>query len=182
MHTTIRSPAFIETGSCGGSRYIRSQPSRESGQVPVLDESHDLSYLNVDRYIKEVKYSWDKLNEQQKESIRKSLEDFNIQETFGNIDDSNAPETKHPRFTKEKTVIDFINFLGENPKENTKKFMSILWYPNDNQRMHMNVSDHELNAIRNNTYIEGNKLPRTGAAFSFFMLLLFFVVILLIFK
>ena len=69
----------LETETCVGPRYTRTQPSRESEGI-LLDSVNDkyiveynLPYRNLVRYVKEIDNNWSKLNDDQKALIQKSL-------------------------------------------------------------------------------------------------------------
>lgn len=77
---------FIETGSCSGPRYIRSQPNRETpgvlldskaGSVEDLEAinrkytvEYNLPFRNSYRFLKEMKLNWDKLSPEQREAAK----------------------------------------------------------------------------------------------------------------
>lgn len=88
--------SFVETGSCAGPRYIRTQPNRESSGVlldSVTDKyvaEFDLPYRNLIRYTKEIENEWPKLDSHQKEIIKNSLSMFVYESKMGN-DDSTQP-------------------------------------------------------------------------------------------
>ena len=84
MALQLHPSGFVETGSCAGPRYIRSQPNRESSGVllnEVTDKyvaEFDLPYRNMVGYIKEIENNWPKLDARQKEIIANSLNMFSL--------------------------------------------------------------------------------------------------------
>jgi hypothetical protein len=80
---SLRPPNFIETeGPCSGLNYTLSQPSRESSGVTMSEiqdkyiTEFELPYRNVRRYIGEVKNNWNRLDQNQRDSIRQSFKDM----------------------------------------------------------------------------------------------------------
>lgn len=71
--------SFLETGSCSGPRYVRSQPNRESPGIlldAVTDKyvaEFDIPYRNIIRYVKEIENNWPKLDSSQREIVKNSL-------------------------------------------------------------------------------------------------------------
>lgn len=67
----------IETETCVGPRYTRTQPSRETPGV-LLDDKYivefNLPYRNLVRYVKEVEKDWSKLTDEQKQIINDSYQ------------------------------------------------------------------------------------------------------------
>lgn len=71
--STLYPSGFVETGyPCDGPRYIRNQPSRESGGI-LLDEKYgtdwNLPYKNLLGFVKQINNQWDRLNDEQKKII-----------------------------------------------------------------------------------------------------------------
>lgn len=144
---TLHSSAFIETGGCDGPRYNRTQPSREDTGTVMTDikdkyiPEFELPYKNVDRYIKEVKNNWGKLDENQQNSIRKSLIDMDL------VD-------KIEKFGVEPAVAsvdDSVKFLY-NDKDNIKKLLNIAWKPTSEQKEKYGITDEKNKNFKDSLY------------------------------
>lgn len=137
---TLHPPAFIESSGCDGPRYIRGQPSRETPGTIMTDIQHkyitefELPYRNVLRYTKEVRNSWDKLNQAQKNELKKSFK-----EMFQTRSDA-IPDTN-------ETLLACVEYVARNPEKNFKALMSELKNPTD-----ANVATQQLrNVVQNAT-------------------------------
>lgn len=77
---TLHPPGFIETGSCDGPRLTRGQPSREAPGILMSEIQNqyvaefELPFRNVLRYSKEISNNWDRLDENQRNSVRNSFD------------------------------------------------------------------------------------------------------------
>lgn len=185
---TIHPPAFIETeGECTGIRYTRGQPSRENGGVLMSDIQNkyitefELPYRNIERYIKEIGNNWNRLDNNQRLSIKKAFKEMGMVdkiEEFGNecpiiVLDSNQ--------NIDKNVANFIKYLGTNPKKNSKIFMDTLWISKSDE---IGISNDKLDKIKDsiyewsvdNTYVLHSNW-RSGSILGFLLLI---IIILLI--
>lgn len=126
---TLHPPAFVETEGCTGPNYTRGQPSREESGVTMTMISDkyipefELPFRNVERYIKEIDNNWNRLDENQRNMIRKSIQSMkNVQEPkiemFSSGSSDEIPE-------------DVVYWVGKDPKNNVKKLLDSIWN-NDN--------------------------------------------------
>lgn len=83
MSISVLHPAgFIETGDCSGPRLVRNQPSRESGGTLLNEVTNKyvteftVPFRNAVRSLKEFKLNWDRINDEQKQSIMKMVGPF----------------------------------------------------------------------------------------------------------
>lgn len=159
---TLHPPSFIETGGCDGPRYTRGQPNRENPGI-LMSEIQDkyitefeLPYRNVERYIKEIGNNWNRLNDEQRNSIRKSLKNMKLDqkiETFenqGTESPSTEPPNKYGDYKITDPAIDnFIKFLANDPYNNTPLFMNRLWNSTHQQ---LGITRDQLYQIKDATY------------------------------
>ena len=125
--------SFVETGSCDGPRYIRSQPSRETGGV-LLNEVTDkyvaefnIPYENVQRYIKEIENSWEKLNPEQKSLVGKSFKSFNLPTPDSN---SSSKEKKIENFgATALSILDCMGYLADDPAVRVTELLDQIYNP-----------------------------------------------------
>ena len=147
MSFIVQTDSFIETGGCSGPRNNRSQLSREHTGV-TMNEIQDkyipefeLPYRNIQRYIKEVKNSWNRLDEGQRDAIRKSFEDMNL---MGKVEGFANEETSG-------TLESSIGYITEDP-DNVKKVLNGIWSPSEEQKYEYSIDDYKLKQLRENVY------------------------------
>ena len=190
---TLHPPAFIETEDCDGPRYTRGQPSRENPGVLMSDIQNkyitefELPYRNIERYIKEVGNNWNRLDDNQKNKIRKSFQGMGLIESFGN--DTTPPINEVPPVENgsisllNPTVGNFIKFLNSSPT-NTALFMDTLWHTTPEQMSQMGLTSVELANLRDlvyewsvdNAYIMHSNW-RSGSILFFFLIVIFILII-----
>ncbi len=121
---TIHPPAFVETGSCG-IKYVRGQPSRETPGATLAEVQDkytpvfELPLLNVQRYIGEVKNSWNKLDENQRNLVRESINEMNGKENYQmtlNQQDEACIRSLLDNVEKFKILLDIISKPSEEDK------------------------------------------------------------------
>lgn len=166
---TIHPPSFIETEDCGGIRYVRGQPSRENPGILMSEIQNkyvtefELPYRNVLEYIKEVGNSWNRLNEDQKKSIRQSFKTMGLASVVGSNmerfegsseEEFNGHGHGHGRGDNyvNRNVGVFIKYLASDPENNVDKFMNAVWKSNEDTRSQMNVSKDDMYHIKDSMY------------------------------
>jgi len=88
----FRPSEFIEYEGCDGPKFIRSQPSREETGITMTEIQNkyipefELPFRNIQRYIKEMKNNWDRLDPNQRKAAQNSLKDMGMVEGFGNVE------------------------------------------------------------------------------------------------
>lgn len=146
---TLHPPAFIETESCDGPRYTRGQPSRETIGVTMTEiqdkyiPEFELPYRNIKRYIKEIVNNWDRLDEDQRNSIRESFNEMKI--------NHNIIE----KFSNEETSPDNLDnsvryVLKEH--DNIKKLLNTVWKPTEEQKEKYNITEEQLRNTKDKLY------------------------------
>lgn len=145
MSIYLHPSAFVETtGDCSGPRYVRSQPSRESGGV-LLNEC-DAKYLskfelptrNIRRYLAELQDQWDKINPKDREDITQNLVK-NMPKLSQMIQKSaQAPQMSSP------DVLTFIrDYVAQDPEKRTKEVLDGLYYEPENIKQAINKDTRE---------------------------------------
>jgi hypothetical protein len=146
---TLHPPGFIETESCDGPRYTRGQPSRENTGVTMTEiqdkyiPEFELPYRNVMRYIKEVENNWNRLDEDQRNSIRKSFDNMNIGNKVENFNNGELFEV----MSKDNS----IKYIFEK-ENNINKLLNISFKPTIEERERYNITDEKLKSVRNSLY------------------------------
>ncbi len=116
---------FIETGTCEGPRYVRSQPSRETPGV-ILNEVTDkyvseftVPFRNSTRALKTFKMNWDRVPDSDKEKIMTIVGPFTknvpMNQAVRNIFSGDG--TPEPKLTNLKNILDNINHPDESMKQ-----------------------------------------------------------------
>jgi hypothetical protein len=144
----LYSSAFIETNdSCSGPLYNKTQKSREDPGTIMTNIQNkyipefELPYKNVDRYIKEVKNSWDKLDENQRNSIRKSFTEMNLVDKIENFGEEATGSN----------IDDSVNFLYAD-ENNIKKLLDITWKPTNEQKEKYKITNEKNKNFKNKLY------------------------------
>jgi len=205
---TIHPPAFIETGSCDGPRYTRGQPSREETGVTMTEiqdkyiPEFELPYRNIQRYIKEIGNDWNRLDENQRNSIRTSFTNMGLGNptpvsTFANVSTqckctgkNNCKCGKGETFCSGKCkegggsidpkMLPALQYLVQDP-DNIQKVLNTIWNATPAQEAQLATNDQTIGEIKDsvykwsvdNTYVLHSNW-RSG------LLLLFLVIIFLI--
>ena len=151
MSAILQTDSFVETQGCNGPKNIRNQPSRESSGVIMTDiqdkyiTEFTLPYRNIDRYIKEIANSWDRLDKDQRNKIKKSFTDMGIMENFNKdiVENFNNPIDQLSACT---------DYVIKNPEENTKVLLSALWNPTPLQSVDFKISTDNTVEIRESMY------------------------------
>lgn len=208
---TIHPPSFIETGDCDGPRYIRGQPSRETPGVLMTEMQNkyitefELPYRNIERYIKEIGNNWDRLDNKQRQLVRKSFQGMGLigkVETFADVATGTptagptmpstmpptmppAPGTASGGGSVNPNVATFIQFLGTNPSYNTPLFMDTLWNTTPDQASQLGVTSDQLYKIKDSMYewsvdnsytLHSNW--RSGLILFFFLLIIIILIVI----
>ena len=127
MNAILQTDSWVETGGkcAAGPNDIRTQPSREKGGV-LMDEIQDkytveftLPYRNVDRYIKEIDNNWNRLDESQRKSIRKSFKKMNLHS--GNMSEGFSNEVPGG-------ITCALQYLLQDP-DNVGTLLDSIWNP-----------------------------------------------------
>lgn len=144
----LYSSAFIETNdSCHGPQYTSTQKSREDPGIIMTEIKNkyipefELPYKNVDRYIKEVKNNWGKLDENQRNSIRQSLAEMNLVDKIENFGEE----------TKGMSIDDSVMFLYSD-ENNIKKLLDVAWKPTSEQKEKYKITDEKNKNFKNKLY------------------------------
>ena len=140
--------SFIETEGCGGPRFVRTQPSRETAGVLLSECSEkyitefELPYRNLTAYIKSLQTNWIRLTDEQKEEVVRDLI-ANIPSLQNCGDDTEAPASaatgvvgkafvnkKEEKFT-EPDLITFLNDMKSDPNKQVKDLLNAMYRPSD---------------------------------------------------
>ncbi len=84
MNAILQTDSWIETQTCDGPRNTQNQRSREASGVTMTEiqdkyiSEFTLPYRNIDRYIKEITNSWNRLDQGQRKSIKKSFKNMGM--------------------------------------------------------------------------------------------------------
>jgi hypothetical protein len=147
---TLHPPAFIETESCDGPRYTRGQPSREQTGVTMTEikdkyiPEFELPYRNVNRYIKEIGNNWDRLDENQRSSIKSSFKKMKLIDKVDKVEGfANENDNKDLDSSVRYVLSD---------RENIKKLLNIIWKPTCNQKDNYNIDEDKLKCIKDSLY------------------------------
>jgi hypothetical protein len=162
---TVHPPSFIETEDCDGPRYTRGQPSRETPGVLMTEMQNkyitefELPYRNIERYIKEIGNNWDRLDDKQRQLVRKSFQGMGLigkVETFADVGSSEEvtpnPATSNGTSSVDPNVSTFIKFLATNPSYNTPLFMDTLWNTKSDQVSQLGITNDQLYKIKDSMY------------------------------
>ena len=206
MTSILQTDSWVETKSCDGPRRTRNAPSRETPGVLMTEMQNkyitefELPYRNIERYIKEIGNNWDRLDNKQRQLVRKSFQGMGLigkVETFADV----ATDTPTPSATPSATqppapgtasgsgsidpnVARFIQFLGTNPSYNTPLFMDTLWNTTPDQASQVGVTGDQLYKIKDSMYqwsvdnsytLHSNW--RSGLILFFFLLIIFILII-----
>lgn len=150
MSFTLQTDSFIETGGCDGPRHNRSTPSREQTGI-TMDEiknkyipEFELPYRNVDRYIKEIGNNWDRLDENQRKSIRASFKKMKLIDKVDKIEGFTNEDSNENLDSSVRYVL--------SDRENVKKLLNIVWKPTNDQKNNYNIDDDKLKGIKDSLY------------------------------
>lgn len=136
---------FIETGTCEGPRYVRSQPSRETPGI-LLNEVTDkyvseftVPFRNSVRALKTFKMNWDKVPDTDKDKIMSIVGPFSKNANAAMAFRNSLPTDTEsgPKITDIKGVLNGIT----NPDESMKQ-------------MYTNEEIQELKRGLNNWFLE----------------------------
>jgi len=189
---TLHPPAFIETESCDGPRYVRGQPSREQTGVTMTEIQNkyiaefELPYRNIERYIKEIANNWNRLDEKQRQLVRKSFESMGMGTKIeGSVEPGSSGDIEE-LFTNTAASVDnikFLRYLASNPNMNSKKFMDLLWNTSEAERKRLNLTQDKLKEIRESFYewsVENTYVLHTNWKSGLILFILLLVIIILI--
>lgn len=209
MTSILQTDSWVETESCDGPRRTRNAPSRENPGI-LMTEMQDkyitefeLPYRNIERYIKEIGNNWDRLDNKQRQLVRKSFQGMGLVgkvETFADLG-TTSPATTSPATTSPATtapgtsngtssvnpsVATFIQFLAANPSYNTPLFMDTLWNTTPDQASQLGITSDQLYRIKDSMYewsvdnsytLHSNW--RSGLILFFFLLIILILIIAL---
>jgi hypothetical protein len=182
---TLAPNSFVETGGpCdSGIRRIRGQPSRENDNGVLMTEIQDkyipefaLPYRNIQRYIKEVGNDWDRLDEDQRMSVKKSFKNMDLC--------NNMKAGKREGFSNESpdgSISCAMQYISQSP-DNINKILDIIWKPTGAQQKMYNINPETKYAYKKSIdkWSVENTLALHCNVFSgiaFFISIVFFLII-----
>lgn len=186
MNAILQTDSWIETETCDGPRNTQNQRSREAGGVIMTDiqdkyiPEFTLPYRNVDRYIKEIANSWDRLDQDQRKSVRKSFKGMKICERSSDERSSDEVEGFSGGIPDGNMGCAMEYILKDS--NNIVEILDLLWNPTPDQSMLFSNKQATIKDIKRgiNEWGMNNMIAlhynwRSGLAV--FFMIVFFIVI-----